>query len=62
MVKCLWEKGKQYPVVLNLSMNRAIHPFSTSRQRFASTSGGLWTDVETMAGGVAYETSIRETN
>jgi len=36
--------------------------FSTSRQRFASTSGGLWTDVETMAGGVAYETSIRETN
>ena len=36
--------------------------FSTSRQRFASTSGGLWTEVETMAGGVAYETSIRETN
>jgi len=36
--------------------------FSTSRQRFAGTSGGLWTDVETMAGGVAYETSIRETN
>jgi len=24
MVKCLWEQGKQYPVVLNLPINRSI--------------------------------------